>query len=98
MKIQALGGCCARSTQNYLNAVEAVDQLNLGITVEHVKDANQIMQMGVMATPGLVIDGKVVAMGRVLSTAQIIALINQEQKAKEPAEKVSCGCGSDCCK
>ena len=67
-------------------------------TVEHVTDPNQIMQMGVMATPGLVIDGKVVAMGRVLSTDQIIALINLSQKAKEPTEKVACGCGSDCCK
>jgi small redox-active disulfide protein 2 len=99
MKIQALGGCCSRSTQNYLNAVEAAEKLHLGITVEHVKDADQIMRMGVMATPGLAIDGKVVAMGRVMSTQQIIDLIHLSQKGNETQPTTpSCDCKPGCCK
>jgi small redox-active disulfide protein 2 len=96
MKIQALGGCCARSTQNYQNAVEAAEKLALGITVEHVKDANQIMKMGVMSTPGLAIDGKVVAMGRLLSTQQIVGLIKQAQKGLAQSPKTETCCDETC--
>jgi small redox-active disulfide protein 2 len=99
MKIQALGGCCSRSTQNYEHAVEAVEKLGLGITVEHVIDANQIMAMGVMATPALAIDGQIVSMGRLLSTQQIIDLIQRLSKSptSQPKEESCCGgsCGCD---
>ena len=98
MKIQALGGCCARSTQNYEHAVEAVKKLGLDTTVEHVKDTNQIMAMGVMATPALAIDGQIVSMGRLLSTDQIIDLIQRSSKKAEPQPKEeSCCCGSCGC-
>lgn len=77
MKIQALGGCCQKSALNYQHAVEAAQACGLKEAVEHVTDMNEIMKLGVMATPGLVINGKVVASGRLLSTKQIIEFINQ---------------------
>jgi small redox-active disulfide protein 2 len=92
MKIQALGGCCPKTTQNYLNAVEAAEKLGQGITVDHVKDMNQIIAMGVMSTPALAIDGKVVAAGRVLSPKQIIDLVQQAQKGVKKDE-----CAPGCC-
>lgn len=77
MKIQALGGCCKKSTLNYQNAVEAAKLCEIQEDVEHVSDMNEITKLGVMATPGLVINGKVVSSGRLLTTKQIIELIEK---------------------
>lgn len=74
MKIITLGNCCKKSKVNHENATVAarncgVDQpVNLG-------DMQEIMKYGVMSTPALVIDEKVVATGRVLSVEQIEKLI-----------------------
>ncbi len=93
MKIQALGGCCQKSTKNYENIVAAVKELGLGVTVEHVMDMDAIMALGVMATPGLVIDGKIYASGRMVTVAQAKALIQQAQDLHQE----SCGCGEESC-
>lgn len=77
MKIQALGGCCQKSTLNYEHAVKAAKICGVEEEVEHVADMNEIMRLGVMATPGLVINGKVVSSGRLLTTEKIVELINQ---------------------
>jgi len=41
MNIKALGGCCARSAQNFLNIEEAVKRLGLNIEVEQVSDTER---------------------------------------------------------
>lgn len=91
MKIQTLCGCCKKSTSNNEAVVEAVKELGLDVIVENVSDINEIMKLGVLATPGLVIDGKVLSVGRSLN-------VNQ---AKELISKVllnsSC-CDNGCCK
>lgn len=79
MNIKALGGCCARSTQNFLNIQEAAKKLNLDVEVEQVSDTTEIMSYGVMATPGMVINGKAVSSGRMLSVEDAIALIQRHQ-------------------
>lgn len=85
MEIKALGGCCKKSTQNYEAIKEAVKELGLNIEVIHVTDINEIMALGVMATPGLVVNDKVLSAGRALNTKQ----------AKELLEKVISG--NTCC-
>lgn len=72
---------------NYENAVAAVKELGLDVVVEHVTDMDEIMALGVMATPGLVIDGKVCAAGRLLTVGQIKEFIQHF------SEKTECGCG-----
>ena len=100
MKIQALGGCCKRSTANYENAVMAVKELGLNVEVEHVTDMDEIMNLGVMATPGLVINGKVCAAGRVLTVAQIKEFILQFKDTKPSTcdcKDGTCDCGDETC-
>ncbi|MFI3252153.1 MAG: thioredoxin family protein [bacterium] len=75
MEIKVLGNCCKKSTKNYENVLEAVKKSGLDIEVVQVSDMNEIMNLGVMATPGLVIDGKVVASGVLLTVDQILKLI-----------------------
>ena len=77
MKIQALGGCCKKSQTNYEAVFLAVKELGLEIEVEHVTDMNVIMNLGVMATPGLVVDGKVLSAGRALNVKQAKELISK---------------------
>lgn len=77
MKIQAIGGCCKKSTQNYENALEAVKKLGCPYEVEHIKDMNEIINLGVMSTPALIVNGKLIAAGRLLTVDQIIEAIKK---------------------
>lgn len=75
MKIITLGNCCKKSKQNHENAVIAAKNCGVEEPV-NIGDMNEILRYGVMATPALVIDGKVVATGRMLSVEQIEKIIN----------------------
>lgn len=75
MKIEVLGMGCAKCAKLEENARAAVAALGLEATVEHVKDMDRILDYGVLITPGLVVDGKVVASGRVPSREDIQKLI-----------------------
>lgn len=77
MKIQTLGGCCRRSAANHEAVVEAAKELGIADEVENVSDVGKIMSLGVMATPGLAIGGRVVSFGRVLSVAQAKELLSK---------------------
>lgn len=77
MKIITLGNCCKKSQQNHLNAVEAAKNCGIVDPVENIGDLSKIMQYGVMSSPALVIDGKVLSYGRMLSVEQIEKLIKE---------------------
>ena len=74
MKIITLGSCCKKSVENHRNATIAAKNCGLEEPV-NISDINEIMSYGVMMTPAIVIDGKVVSMGRMLSVEQIERLI-----------------------
>ncbi len=57
------------------NAREAAKQAGVDVEVEKVTDIKDIMSYGVMMTPGLAIDGKVKAVGKVLSVEEIKKLL-----------------------
>jgi small redox-active disulfide protein 2 len=58
------------------HAREAVSELGLDAAVEKVADMGQIAAMGVMSTPALAVDGKVVSVGRVLTKEQVMAYLS----------------------
>ena len=64
-KIQILGMGCAKCMQLHDNAKKAADELHLQYTIEKVTDLPKIMGFGVMTTPALAVDGKVMVSGRV---------------------------------
>jgi small redox-active disulfide protein 2 len=73
MKVEILGPGCKRCDQLYENTVSAVSDLDspADIEVTKVKDVDYFTKMGVFMTPGLVIDGKVASVGKVLSVEQV---------------------------
>ncbi|WP_281951101.1 thioredoxin family protein [Nitrosophilus kaiyonis] len=75
MKIEILGTGCAKCAQLEKNVQEAVAKSGKFVEIKKVQDINEIMKYGVMSTPGLVIDGKVVSVGKVLTPSQILELI-----------------------
>jgi small redox-active disulfide protein 2 len=75
MRIQVLGTGCAKCKTLTANAEQAVRELGLDVRVEKVEDVRQIMKLGVMVTPALALDGKVKAVGKVLSASAIKDLL-----------------------
>jgi len=75
MKIQILGAGCPKCQTLANNAENAVSGLGLDATVEKVTDTDAIMEMGVMVTPALAVDGEVKSSGKVLSEDDIKAML-----------------------
>lgn len=70
--IKVLGTGCKKCNDLTNNAKAALDQAGLANeTIEHITDMAQIAAYGVMSTPALVVGGKVVSMGRVLTPTEI---------------------------
>lgn len=75
MKIQILGTGCPKCKALEANAIKAIEDGSLEATVEKITDIDQIMDMGVMMTPALAVDGEVLSAGKVLNKDQILALV-----------------------
>ena len=69
--IEVLGSGCANCNRLEANAREAVIMAGVDAEVLHVTDPREIVGRGVMSTPGLVIDGRVVSAGRIPSAGDI---------------------------
>ena len=69
--VKVLGVGCSNCKAT-VKLIEAVAQAKgTPVTVEKVEDMQEIMQYGIMATPGLVIDGRVVHAGGIPARAKV---------------------------
>lgn len=75
MKIEVLGTGCAKCELLEKTAKAAADKLGVSYDLVHIKDIREFAKRGVMFTPALVVDGKVVAAGKVPSEAEITRLL-----------------------
>lgn len=75
--VKVLGSGCAKC--NALEDVtrQALAELGLDLEVGHVTDFTQIASYGVMTTPALVVDGKVLSAGRTLTKGEAVELIKK---------------------
>lgn len=76
MKIEVLGTGCAKCITLEKVVKEAIAKSGKFVQLEKVDDIMEIMAYQVVSTPGLVIDGKVVSTGKVLSVDEVLAYIN----------------------
>jgi small redox-active disulfide protein 2 len=76
MLIKILGPGCKNCEALEKRTREAVEQLGLDATIEKVTDYGQIAGYGVMKTPGLVVDERVVVSGHVPTSAAIAELLS----------------------
>jgi small redox-active disulfide protein 2 len=76
MKLEILGSGCANCQKLYAMTETAVRDLAIDdVEVVKVEDFPTIMAYGVMSTPALAIDGKVVVSGKVPSQAEVSSMI-----------------------
>jgi small redox-active disulfide protein 2 len=75
MTIQILGAGCPKCKALEQNARTAAAQAGIEANFEKVTDIGRIMEMGVMMTPALALDGVVKSVGRVLNPDQIAEMI-----------------------
>lgn len=75
LSIKVLGSGCANCHKVEELAKQAVAQLGVEAKVELVTDMQEIIRYGVMGTPGIVINEKVVSTGRVPALSQITTMI-----------------------
>ena len=77
--IKVLGSGCAKCKQLEANTKEALTQLGMDTAIDHVTDFAQIAAYGVMSTPALVMNGKVVSYGKVLKTEEVMDILKKVQ-------------------
>ncbi|GEB78118.1 MULTISPECIES: thioredoxin family protein [Sporolactobacillus] len=77
MIIKILGTGCKRCKALEQNVREAISSAQVNATVEKVEDIPSIVRYGVMSTPALTIDEKVVSAGKVLSVDEVVGLLKK---------------------
>ena len=75
--IKVLGAGCKFCHEQYENAKEAVKAMGLSVEVEYITDMQKVMEYGVMSMPALVVNEKVVSMGKVLKASEIEKLLSK---------------------
>jgi small redox-active disulfide protein 2 len=71
MKIQVAGPGCPRCQETEKNVREACSQLNLAADISHVFDMKEISKLGVLFTPAVIVDGKIVVSGKLPTVEEL---------------------------
>ena len=78
MNIQVLGSGCVNCKRLYELTKEIVKELNLDANVDYVTDVSKIVEMGIMQSPVLAVNGKPVMVGFVPNKEKIKDLLIKE--------------------
>lgn len=73
--IKVLGAGCKSCHEQFENAQAAVGSMGLSVEVEYITDMEKVMEYGVMSMPAIVVNEKVVSMGKVLKAADVEKLL-----------------------
>lgn len=77
--IKVLGAGCKSCHEQYEQAQQAADAMGLSVKVEYITDMQKVMEYGVMSMPAIVVNDRVVSMGKVLKAAEVEHLLHQIQ-------------------
>lgn len=75
--VKVLGAGCKSCHEQYENAKKAIRDMGLDLEVEYITDMQKVMEYGAMSMPALVVNEKVVSMGKVLKSDNVIALLHK---------------------
>lgn len=71
LEVKVLGAGCKKCHELNENAKVAIAELGLDVELEYITDMDRVMGYGAMSLPALVVDGKVVSAGMVLSPREV---------------------------
>lgn len=75
--VKILGSGCKKCKELEANTKAALQQLGMDTSIDHVTDFAKIASYGVMTTPALVVNGKVVSYGKVLKTDEVVNILQK---------------------
>ncbi len=75
MEIKVLGPGCSNCKRLYSEVEKAIAQTGQPATITKIEKIEDIVAHGILRTPGLVIDGQVVASGRIPGAPEIVTMI-----------------------
>ncbi|MDD4159638.1 MAG: thioredoxin family protein [Synergistaceae bacterium] len=92
MKLQILGTGCPKCKKLGELAEEAAKEMGFEFEMEKVTEVKKIMDFGVMSTPALAINGRVVLAGHLPSYEKVKELIAKAGDVQEPESKETGSC------
>ena len=75
--VKVLGAGCKRCHEQYEHAKAAAKSMGLSVEVEYITELSRVAEYGVMSMPALVVNDKVVSMGKVLKAAEVEELFHK---------------------
>lgn len=78
MNIKVLGPGCMNCITLEKRTTEALAQMNIQAEIEKVTDYSKILELGIVKTPGLIINNKIVVQGKVPAVDEIKEIIKQQ--------------------
>lgn len=94
--IQVLGSGCPTCKKLFELTKDALSQLNLEVEAEYVNDIQKIIETGLMSSPVLTINGKVVLAGQLPSLNKIKEIIFSYKQEDLSQSNGGCSCGVKC--
>lgn len=77
MDIKVIGSGCPDCDRLHANTLEALSELGLEATVTKVGDLLEIVKLGVLSAPSLMVDGKLVVSGKVAGKKEIVKILKK---------------------
>lgn len=77
MNVKIIGSGCEDCGRLYDNTVAALGELGISAEVEKIGDLMEIVKLGVMSAPSLMIDGKLVVAGKVAGQKEIVKILKK---------------------
>ena len=77
MDIKIIGSGCPDCSRLYDNTQAALKELGLEANVEKIGDLMEIVKLGVLSAPSLMVDGKLVVAGKVASQKEIVKILKK---------------------
>ena len=75
--IKVLGAGCKSCHEQFENTKAAVKSMGLSVEVEYITDMEKVMAYGAMSMPAIVVNGKIISMGKVLKAADVEKLLHK---------------------
>ena len=72
MKVKVLGPGCPRCKATYENVKRVVEREGIDAEIEYVTDMDEVIKLGVLATPAVWVDGEVVLQGKIPSEGELL--------------------------
>ena len=77
MNIKVIGSGCPDCSKLYDNTIAALQELSMDAEVEKIGDLIEIVKLGVLSAPSLMVNGKLVVSGKVASQKEIVKLLKK---------------------